>query len=144
MDLSQITDIGGMSAWDQVFGQSGAMYATDGYGNVYTTDGAGNYNLVGTLAQIANYGLSAPTQSLATVDTSGFSMATLAQLAAGLSALEVNQINIARAAKNLPLIPTASLAPVANVGLSADTTKMIMYIALGLGAVMLIGQGKKK
>lgn len=54
---------------------------------------------------------------------------------------DINQINLERAKKGQPLLTSsqvANLQPGVRVGVAPDTQKMILYIALGLGAVYLL------
>lgn len=54
----------------------------------------------------------------------------------------VFDMNLERAALGLPPIPVSLAAPTVNVGLNADTQKLVLYGALALGAVMLLGKNR--
>ena len=62
----------------------------------------------------------------------------LTAVGGAVSAMQLNQINVARAQKGLPPINAAAYGPQVGVGLNAQTSQLLMYIALGLGAVMLL------
>jgi hypothetical protein len=52
---------------------------------------------------------------------------------------QINQINIQRAAAGLPPLPVPTLgAPSVNVGLSPQTQTLLIYGALGIGALILL------
>lgn len=68
----------------------------------------------------------------------------LAQKALALKQLkEVNDVNLARAQRGLPLLDARALAPQVNVGVNPQTEQTLKYIAwgaLGLGAVYIFTQ----
>lgn len=57
-----------------------------------------------------------------------------------VSAWQLNQINIARAQKGQAPINAAAYGPQVGVGLNQQTTNLIMYVAIGLGAVLLLNR----
>lgn len=63
-------------------------------------------------------------------------------IVAGLNSYQISQINIARAQKGMPLINAQALSPQVgvNVGLSSQTTKMLMWGAAGLAGVFLLSR----
>jgi hypothetical protein len=54
-----------------------------------------------------------------------------------ISAWQLNQINLERARTGKPPINAAAYGPQVGVGLNQQTMNMIIWVAVGLGAVML-------
>lgn len=62
------------------------------------------------------------------------------KVAAGISAIQLSQINIKRAQQGLAPLNPAIYAPQVGVGLNPQTQKLVMFGLLGVGAVMLLGK----
>lgn len=103
-------------------GNDGTIWTIDESGNVVDFVTPDEYN-AGTSAGVTDW------QSLLTA------------VGGAVSAWQLNQINIGRAQKGLPPINSAAYGPQVGVGLNAQTTQLIMYVALGLGAIMLLKRG---
>ena len=58
------------------------------------------------------------------------------------NSFELQQINFARARKGLAPLNPGAYSPQVGVNLAPDTMKMIMYGALGLGAIMLLKRSR--
>jgi len=61
-----------------------------------------------------------------------------------LQTYQLNQINVQRAKQGLPPINTAAYGTGINVGLSADTQKLVMYGGIALLGVLLINSLTKR
>jgi len=129
-----MTDIGSVPYWDTYYGYSTPQdWSTDG---VSLFDSAGN-----AVASIGDASGVATTAS-SSDSTLGSMMASLSaaipSIVTGLSTIELAQLNIQRAKQGLPALNAAAYGPQIGIGLSSSTTSMIMLIALGIGAIMLL------
>ncbi len=61
----------------------------------------------------------------------------------GLNAYEISQINLERARRNQPPINPAVYGPQVNVGLSAQTTQMLMWGAAGLAVLFFVSRARR-
>jgi hypothetical protein len=87
-----------------------------------------------------------PTAAAAIVDTSSnwwdrlvtAIPSTITSVAQGYFQWQAMQTNLQRAKAGLPPINTAAYAPGVNVGLTPQTSNLLMYGALGIGALILV------
>ena len=143
-----------------------ALSYTDQEGNIITQDESGNLiAVVGPTAEIylgssstaviadeRGNVIQAGTQSTAypskpanmtnaqfTELTSGTSVSgdTIMKAIAALNAFQLSQINIERARSGKQPINTAAYAPSIGVGLTSGTSSMLLYGAIGIGALIL-------
>lgn len=115
----------------------------DNDGNHWAFDNSGNASVVS-----ANYvNPSIPNkaaQAKISADT-GTDITKLATNAlTALQTFQLNQINVQRAKQGLPPINTAAYGTGINVGLSADTQKLVMYGGIALLGVLLINSLTKR
>lgn len=76
---------------------------------------------------------------------SGTNVSQLAtQALTALQTYQLNQINVNRAKQGLPPINTAAYGTGINVGLSADTQKLVMYGGIALLGVLLVNSLTRK
>lgn len=125
---------------DLIYGADGNLY--DAYGNqVYAVVGAdGNlYSATGDLLQV-----NASASDVQAAASSGLwgtvsdMIKQIPSLAAGLTALQIQQLNVQRAKQGLAPLNAAQYAPQVGVNLGASTMNMLLLAALGIGAVMLL------
>ncbi len=116
------------------FGDGSGYY--DNQGNVYDTDGY----IVGTANDVIQ---GAAAGNGGWLDTLNNLIQAAPQVVTGLTAYQLSQINIERAKRGQSPLTAAAYGPQVGVGLNAQTMNMVMMIAIGLGAVMLIKNGKR-
>lgn len=126
------TSIGQNSAFDTIFGQiAGTNYYIDERGYISTDAG-----IIGTVSDVANYAGDGLNADPATAQVAGSTLASLTnslpQIIAGISAIELNWINLERAKQGLPPLSAAQYGPQISVGLSNQSIMLI-------GAAILAG-----
>ena len=62
----------------------------------------------------------------------------LPSVASFLTAEQIAQVNVSRAKQGLPALPAANYAPAVGVSVSPQTSQMIMYGALAVGALFIV------
>lgn len=77
-------------------------------------------------------------------DTLNNMIAQIPTLVTGLTSFQISQLNIARAKKGLTPINASAYGPQVAVGLNPQTRNLVMYGALGIGAVILMSALKKR
>lgn len=66
------------------------------------------------------------------------------RILAAFNAQQIAQINIDRAQRGLPAINAAAYGPQIGIGLNPGMSQMLMYGALGIGAIMLLNRPKRR
>lgn len=118
--------LAGVGQWDDDFNTS---YGFDPF---YTNAFSGD---------VANTGSSAvnPVTSPSLLDSLISSAEKLGTAYLGYEqAKDINELNMQLVAQGKQPIEQASIAPQVRVGIAPDTQKIMMYAALGLGAILLI------
>lgn len=137
-----------MKLGDVFTGDDGIVYQTDDYGDVISIgypDGTSMDVATGSAIGATPVDAQSPAAPPAIPQRDWLDMLTkvLPQAIAGINAYQLSQINLDRARRNLPPLSAARYGPTVGVGLTGDTSKLLMYGALAVGAVFLLTSAKK-
>jgi len=121
----------------------GSTYYKDGYGNIIgATDPNGNFIPVSDPgpSDIAAPDTSSPPApaNINPADWINLLAQSVPKIIAGMNAYQLSQLQMDRARRGLPPLNAALYGPQMGVGLTPETSKMLLFGALGIGALLML------